>query len=49
MMYFLCLDRDDYHFEKQSLIKPCLFHVGYKPERYIPLGPKPCLFHWGYV
>ena len=23
--------RDDYHFKKQSFIKPCLFHWGYKP------------------
>ena len=29
--------------------KPCLFHWGYKPWGYIPLGSKPCIFHRDYV
>ena len=46
---FFIFYHDDYHFEKQSFIKSSFFHLGYKPQRYTPLGSKPCLFHWDYV
>ena len=31
---------DHYHFKKDSFLKQCLFHYGYKPWGYIPFGPK---------
>ena len=38
VIFFFIFYHDNAHFKKQYFIKPCLFHWGYKPWEYWPIG-----------